>query len=44
VFPEPEGVLPTIAAGEAGLAPGVTAGVDESGAVAGAGPASALED
>jgi MFS family permease len=44
VFPEPEGVLPTIAAGEAGVAPAVTAGVDESGAVAGAGPASALED
>jgi len=43
-FPEPEEVLPTIAAGEAGLAPGVAAGVDESGAVAGAGPAAALDE
>jgi MFS family permease len=43
-FPEPEEVLPTIAAGEGGVAPTVAAGVDESGAVAGAGPASALDD
>ena len=43
-MPEPDAVLPTIAAGEGGLAPGVTAGVDESGAIAGAGPAAALDE
>jgi hypothetical protein len=36
--------LPTIAAGEAGLAPTVTSGLDESGALAGAGPAAALDE
>jgi MFS family permease len=44
VFPEPEEALPTLAAGEGGLAPGVTAGVDESGAIAGAGPAAARDE
>jgi MFS family permease len=43
-FPSPEEVLPTIAAGEAGLAPGVTAGLDEAGAMAGAGPAAARDE
>ncbi len=43
-FPEPEEALPTVAAGEAGLAPGVAAGIDESGAIAGAGPAAALDE
>jgi hypothetical protein len=43
-LPAPEEVLPTLAAGEGGLAPTVAAGVDESGAVAGAGPASALDE
>jgi MFS family permease len=43
-MPEPEEVLPTIAAGEAGLAPTVTSGVDETGAVAGAGAAVAIDE
>jgi hypothetical protein len=43
-MPEPEETLPTIAAGEAGLAPTVTSGFDESGALAGAGPATALDE
>ncbi len=43
-FPEPEEVLPTVAAGQGGLAPGVTAGLDETGAVAGAGAAAAIEE
>jgi MFS family permease len=43
-FPEPEEVLPTIAAGRGGVAPGGAAGVDESGAIAGAGPSAALDD
>jgi hypothetical protein len=38
-FPEPEEpLLPTVAMAEGGLAPGVTAGLDE-GAMSGAGPA-----
>ena len=44
VIPGSEEELPTLAAGEGGLAPGVTAGIDESGAVAGAGPAAALDE
>ena len=43
-MPEPEEALPTIAAGEAGLAPTVTSGIDESGALAGAGPAAAMDE
>jgi MFS family permease len=43
-FPEPEEVLPTIASGDAGLAPGAGAGLDGSGAIAGAGPAAALDE
>ena len=43
-FPEPEEVLPAIAAGEGGLAPGVAGGFDGSGAMAGAGPAEALDE
>ena len=43
-MPEPEDVLPTIAAGEAGLAPTVTSGFDESGAIAGAGAAAAIDE
>ena len=44
VFPEPEEALPSVAAGEGGLAPGVTGGIDESGAIAGAGPAAARDE
>jgi hypothetical protein len=33
-----------VAAGEGGLAPGVTGGLDEAGALAGAGPAAALDE
>ena len=43
-MPESEEVLPTIAAGEAGLAPTVTSGFDESGAIAGAGAAAAIDE
>jgi len=43
-IPESEEVLPTIAAGEAGLAPTVTSGFDESGAIAGAGAAAAIDE
>jgi MFS family permease len=43
-YPEPEEVLPTIAAGEGGLAPGAAAGLDETGALGGAGPAAALDE
>ncbi len=43
-MPEPEEVLPTIAAGEAGLAPTATSGFDESGAIAGAGASVAIDD
>jgi MFS family permease len=43
-FPEPEGVLPAVAAGEAGLAPTVTSGIDESGAIAGAGASVAIDE
>ena len=44
VIPESEEALPTLAAGEAGLAPTVTSGIDESGAVAGAGSAAAIDE
>jgi MFS family permease len=43
-FPEPEEVLPAVAAGEGGLAPGATGGADTTGALAGAGPAAALDE
>ena len=43
-MPESEEMLPTIAAGEAALAPTATCGIDESGAVAGAGPAAAMDE
>jgi len=43
-MPESLDTLPTIAAGEAGLAPTVSSGIDESGAVAGAGSAAALDE
>jgi MFS family permease len=43
-IPEAEDVLPSVAAGEAGLAPTVTSGIDESGAVAGAGSAAAHDE
>jgi MFS family permease len=43
-FPEPEGVLPAVAASEAGLAPTVTSGIDESGALAGAGASVAIDE
>jgi len=43
-FPSPEEVLPSVAAGEGGLAPGVTAGLDETGAMTGAGPAAARDE
>jgi hypothetical protein len=43
-MPEPEEALPSVAAGEGGLAPGVTGGLDEAGALAGAGPAAALDE
>jgi MFS family permease len=43
-MPEPEEALPTIAAGEAGLAPTVTSGIDETGAIAGAGVAAAMDE
>jgi hypothetical protein len=41
-IPEPEEVLPTIAAGEGGLAP-LVGGVDTTGATSGAGPAAATD-
>ena len=44
VIPESEEALPTVAAGEAGLAPTVTSGIDETGAIAGAGPAAAIDE
>ena len=44
VIPESEEALPTLAAGEAGLAPTVTSGIDESGAIAGAGAAAAIDE
>jgi MFS family permease len=44
VMPEPEEPLPAVAAGEAGLAPTVTSGIDESGAIAGAGAAAAIDE
>jgi MFS family permease len=43
-FPEPGEVLPALAAGQAGLAPTVTSGIDESGAIAGAGAAAAIDE
>ena len=43
-MPEPEEPLPTMAAGEAGLAPTVSSGIDESGAIAGAGAAAARDE
>jgi MFS family permease len=43
-FPEPGEVLPALAAGEAGLAPTVTSGIDETGAIAGAGASAALDE
>jgi MFS family permease len=43
-MPGPEEVLPTIAAGDAGLAPTVSSGIDETGALAGAGPAAVLDE
>jgi len=43
-MPEAEQTLPTIAAGEAGLAPTVTSGMDESGAIAGAGASAAIDE
>jgi MFS family permease len=43
-MPESEETLPTVVAGEAGLAPTVTSGVDESGAIAGAGAAAAIDE
>ena len=43
-MPEPEETQPTIAAGDAGLAPTVTSGIDETGAIAGAGAAAAIDE
>ncbi len=43
-MPEPDEPLATIAAGDAGLAPTVTSGIDETGAVAGAGAAVAIDE
>jgi MFS family permease len=43
-MPEPEEPLVTVASGDAGLAPTATSGADESGAVAGAGAAVALDE
>jgi MFS family permease len=43
-MPEPEEALPGMATGVAGLAPTVSAGFDESGALAGAGSSSALDE
>jgi hypothetical protein len=43
-MPESEAGLPTIAAGEAGLAPTASSGFDESGAIAGAGSAAAIDE
>ncbi len=43
-FPDLKEVPATLAAGEGGLAPAVAAGIDESGAIAGAGPAAARDD
>ena len=44
VIPESEEALPTMAAGEAGLAPTASSGIDESGAIAGAGAAAAIDE
>ncbi len=44
VIPESEEALPTVAAGEAGLAPTVSSGIDESGALTGAGAAAAIDE
>ena len=44
VIPESEEALPTMAAGEAGLAPTVTSGIDESGVIAGAGASVAIDE
>ncbi len=44
VIPESEEALPAVAAGQAGLAPTVTSGIDESGAIAGAGAAAAIDE
>jgi MFS family permease len=44
VIPEAEEPLPSVSAGEGGLAPSAAAGVDGSGALAGAGPAAALDE
>ena len=44
VIPESEEALPTVAAGEAGLAPTASSGIDESGAIAGAGAAAAIDE
>jgi MFS family permease len=43
-MPESQDVLPAVAAGEAGLAPTVSSGIDESGAIAGAGAAAAMDE
>ncbi len=43
-MPEPEEPLATIAAGDGGLAPTVTSGIDESGAIAGAGASLAIDE
>jgi hypothetical protein len=43
-MPAAEEPLPTIAAGEAGLAPTVSSGIDETGAIAGAGAAAAIDE
>ena len=43
-MPESEDVLPAVAAGEGGLAPTVSSGIDESGAIAGAGAAAAIDE
>jgi hypothetical protein len=43
-MPEPEETPPTLAGGEAGLAPTVTSGMDESGAIAGAGASAAIDE
>jgi MFS family permease len=42
-IPAVQDVLPSVAAGEGGVAPGVAGGIDESGAIAGAGPAAAQD-
>jgi MFS family permease len=43
-MPEPAEPLATIAAGDGGLAPTVTSGIDETGAIAGAGAAVAIDE